>query len=412
MQRPLFVLKSTSLKLLSGVLISLFVASGAPVRALTPEQTRILDSNVLYFNHQESEACSLAGSGGQSGTTVASDFTLGTDGKERRVNLIKVLMADYSFTPEQASGPVGNFMAESGGAHLPPDINEGDSTGAPPQFSGGYGWAQWTGGRQRSFIQFAVDNGYMESAAVHANDGANYAYLKHELASASYQATITELRKQSTPEDAAVSFEATFERAGVPRLEARKANARQAYTEFLESGGAGGSQSGSCGGASSAAIVGEYAFPLMVTKSQIKNRSIFRDGTTNTAGHPYTAYDILVDPGTPVAAFLSGKVVRISEDRCPGRYISIYNEKSDITVSYLHLDFNNHVGLNETVEAGQQIGLIGAAPNGCGTPHLHIDAAKGNTRPGCSRLNCPTSNSSKFIDIGPELFQTYQVLAE
>lgn len=187
-----------------------------------------------WFN--PNDTCGQGGVGGPANLTVGKSFSLGplTDSVGRRVNLMKALMADFHLSAEQAAGPVGNFMAESGGINLPPDINEGDHEGAPPKFSGGYGWAQWTGPRQVSFIDFATDpaQGYMASRDEHANDAANYAWLKQELAT--YQAvTITELLKQSTPEDAAVSYEHTFERAGKPVLDKRKANARQAFEEFI-----------------------------------------------------------------------------------------------------------------------------------------------------------------------------------
>jgi hypothetical protein len=143
-------------------------------------------------------------------------------------------MADFGLSAEQASGAVGNFMAESGGINLPPDINEGEHEGAPPKFSGGYGWAQWTGPRQVAFIDYvtAPEQGFMASKTDHANDAANYAWLKKEL-SESQKVTIDALKGASTPEDAAVAFEAAFERAGKPVLDKRKSNARQVYEESL-----------------------------------------------------------------------------------------------------------------------------------------------------------------------------------
>ncbi len=384
--------------------------------ALSSEQRRVIDSGARYFNVEQTPLCSSGGgSGGPANLAVGKDFSLGTDPKERRVNLMKALMADYGLTAEQAAGPVGNFMYESGGAHLPPDVNEGETQGAPPKFRGGYGWAQWTGGRQRALINFAVSSGYMGSDRERATDAADYAYLKKEL-NESYQRTVTELKKQSTPEDAAVSFEDTFENAGKPNLTQRKANARQAFSEF--GGGASGdaaptgTTNSSCSSSAGATIVGQYAFPLKTAKSGIKNRSMFSGGTASRSGHPYIAYDILVEPNVPVVAFLSGTVTRISEDKCPGRFISVYNQESNLTVSYLHLDFTNHVPLGTQVQAGQQIGLVGASRNGCGTPHLHIDAATGNSRPGCKRESCPTANQALFVDIGPQLYETYQALPE
>lgn len=341
---------------------------------------------------------------------VDKGFDLGTDPRGRRVALMQALINDYSLTPQQAAGPVGNFMEESGGKDLPPDVNEGGEKG-PPKFSGGYGWAQWTGSRQRTFIDFAVENGYMESENVNANDAADYAYLKKEL-SESYTSTITELKKQTTPEDAAVSFEATFEKAGSPRIEDRKKSARQAYEEFMSDGGAASGSSGSSACAGSAVVIGDYGFPLNTTKSGIKNPGIFKNGTTDQAGHPYTAFDILADTGTPVVAFLSGNVVSVSEDKCPGRLISIYNDEYKLTISYLHMSFDNHISLGSSVEPGSPVGLVGTLAQGCTVPHLHIDAARGDSRPGCARENCPADRAAKFVDIGPQLFLGYEALPD
>jgi murein DD-endopeptidase MepM/ murein hydrolase activator NlpD len=351
--------------------------------------------------------------GNPTGLNVDKNFTLGSEGEERRINLIKYLIGDYDLTAEQAAGVLGNFMEESGGYHLPPDVNEGGSPG-PPRFSGGYGWAQWTGSRQRSFIDFAVEAGFMNSENENATDAANYAYLKKELAEG-YKETIPELKNNSTPEDAAVSFEATYERAGVPRMEDRKASARRAFEEYAAGASSGSTTSTGSGSSCTqgqAAIVGDSAFPLLTTKTNISNPGIFRDGTTSQGGHPYIAYDISTEVNTPVAAFISGKVTSIDQDKCPGRLISIYNSQLNLTVSYLHLAFDNHVALDDEVLVGQQIGLVGSAANGCSVPHLHIDAVEGTSRPGCSRENCSDASKRVFRDIGSPLFETFQRLAE
>jgi murein DD-endopeptidase MepM/ murein hydrolase activator NlpD len=376
-------------------------------------------NDIIYYDDTHQACVVRAGSDGSPTSTVPTDFTLGplNNAETRQVALMQALIADYDLSPAQAAGIVGNFMHESAGTataarRLPPDVNQGDTTGAPPKFSGGYGWAQWTGPRQRTFINFAVQNGYMASDRVRATDAANYAYLRHELDSTAYASTITELRKQTTPEAAAISFEATFEKAGVPALDKRTAGARAAYEAFTGGSGATTIGTGAACGApvGSAGIVGDVAFPLLGTKKVVKNPGMFRDGTADRGGHPYIAYDILADPGTPVAAFMSGRVTRISSDRCPGRLIGIYNEEADVIVSYLHLAMNNHVAAGTTVKAGDRIGVVGSSANGCGTPHLHIDVAQGSSRPGCSRLSCPAQNANRFVDIGRQLYETYQAL--
>lgn len=172
--------------------------------------------------------------------------------------------------------------------------------------------------------------------------------------------------------------------------------------------------SGNSSGTPGEAIISPegFTFPLLTTKSAIKTPGMFSNDTTNQGGHPYIAYDIPVDPGTPVAAFIDGEVVSISKDKCPGRLISIYNSASNMTISYLHLSMSNHVADGEQVKAGQKIGVVGTEDEGCGSAHLHIDAVAGRSRPSCSRESCSTANQAKFIDIGAELFEAFQALAD
>ncbi len=354
-------------------------------------------------------SCSASTSDPSGSLVTDKSLNLGVNAVERQSKLIELLQKDFGLSAEQAAGIVGNLMVESGREDLPPDRNEGDSGGAPPKFSGGYGWAQWTGERQVAFIDFAVSNGFIASNAVNANDAANYGFLKKELTE-TYASSIVELKTKSDPASAAESFMNTYEKPGIPNLDQRKANAQTALSNY-SAGTVSVAASSFCGG--SAAIVGDKAFPLVVNKSGIEGNGIFSNGTTDKAGHPYTAYDILVPEGTPVVAFTSGTVTHLGEDKCPGRLVGIYNETSSAVVSYLHLDFNNlAIGEGDVVAVGSPIGLVGPASAGCGVEHLHIDAAQGTTRPGCKRENCPAENASKFIDIGPDLFTTFQALPE
>lgn len=203
-----------------------------------------------------------AGGGTPANLTVGKDFSLGelNNPELRQVNLMKALIADYGFTPAQAAGIVGNFMEESGGTNLPPDVNEGGIKG-PPRFVGGYGWAQWTGDRQRAFIEYVVANGYIGSGAP-ANDAANYAWLKFEL-SDGYKPTVAELLRMSSARDAALSFHRTFEKsADTPAMAQERADAAEkALAAFNGTGGGGtsapgggGLPSGGCAGGGGATL--------------------------------------------------------------------------------------------------------------------------------------------------------------
>lgn len=401
--------------------IAISLQATSPAQALFTKQRAVFDNSIQFFNYKDHLVgnCNTFGTGPGTNSDVDRGFTLGplSDGKSRRTALMKQLIADYAISPVHAAGIVGNFMHESGGINLPPDINEGGRKG-PPAFSGGYGWAQWTGPRQRTFIDFAVSAGFMASKTVNATDAANYGYLKKELATG-YKTTIPQLKRETTTDGATRSFEATFESAGTPNLPSRQAKARQALAEFSGNGGnsneGGTGGTGSAGGACSngpVSIIGGNAFPLKTTKRGIPNRSIFSNGTTNRGGHPYTAYDIYAAPGTEVVGFIGGEVRHIGSDKCGGPIVSIYNAESNLTVSYLHLQPGSHVAQRNIIQTGGRVGTVGEKGYGCGTAHLHIDVAKGTSRPGCKRENCPPQNAAQFVDIGPPLFKTYQALPD
>lgn len=375
---------------------------------------------------------------GLSGGTVPVNFSLGVSAAERHVNLIKALMADFGFTAEQAAGVVGNFMVESGGINLPPNVNEylgiaGSGPGPPRPVrpgvnTGGYGWAQWTGPRKTAMVNFAIQGGYMSGWNVSANDGANYAYLKKDL-STGYTSTVSALKATSTPEAAANAFQRVYERPRV--LDGKRAvRAREALNEYLKAGGtatpittptpgggtattapaAGATTCGNGTNPTTPVIVSTdgTAFPLMGGKAVVKNPTIFRNGTTDRAGHPYIAYDILANPGTPVSAYMDGVVNYIGNDRCGGRLITIYNQQQDLTISYMHNTLGDYPPKGKIIKAGERISSVGTAADGCGTPHVHVDAIKGKTRIACSRLNCPPSSQALFVDLGPQLFQNFQ----
>lgn len=342
--------------------------------------------------------------------SVSESFSLGGDAKERRLNLMKALMSDYGLTAEQAAGPIGNFMEESGGEHLPPDVNQNDTQGAPPNSSSlGYGWAQWSGSRKYDFVKHINSTGY-KTGAGNATDAADYSWLAKEL-NGGYKSTITDLKKKNSPEDAALSFHTTFEKSGdnMSQIQERATAARQAFNEYKAGGGAtgggGGGTSSGCG-TSSSANFGEVAFPLKGSKSVVKNPGMFHDGTTDRGAHPYIAYDILADPGTEVVAFASGVVTYESSDRCGGLFITIWNEEAKLGVTYMHM--SDHIKKGAKVEPGDHVGTVGSAAAGCGTPHLHIDAATDKTRQACSRLGC--SIQSHFRSLDKELFETFQAL--
>lgn len=120
------------------------------------------------------------------------------------------------YTNAQIAGILGNFQQESG---FNPRVNEGGFVGAP-KGRGGYGLAQWTGGRQSALINFArqrkIDPG---------DPGLQADFLVHELTGPE-KAAAASLRQAKSPEQAALVFRRDFERAGIPKDDARMSAAR------------------------------------------------------------------------------------------------------------------------------------------------------------------------------------------
>lgn len=126
------------------------------------------------------------------------------------------------YTREQAAGILGNFNVESGNN---PRINEGGKVGAPLGV-GGYGVAQWTGGRQKNLINFAKQKG-LDPGSIDAQAD----FLIHELKGPEKKADAS-LRGAVSPEEAARRFVVDYERAGIPKTEARQKAARAIYEKL------------------------------------------------------------------------------------------------------------------------------------------------------------------------------------
>jgi hypothetical protein len=122
----------------------------------------------------------------------------------------------------QIAGVLGNFQLESG---FNPRINEGGKVGAPAG-AGGFGLAQWTGGRQNALVNFAkkkkLDPGSIEAQAD---------FLAYELQGPEKRA-FESLKGAVSPEESARRFLVDFERAGIPKTDQRQKAARSIYEKL------------------------------------------------------------------------------------------------------------------------------------------------------------------------------------
>lgn len=139
---------------------------------------------------------------------------------QRAPYLIRALMAHFPGLKDfQAAGVAGNLGHESNG------LTELREKGQPEGY-GGYGYAQWTGPRHRSFVAWCAAN-----KLDWRSDAGNVGYLIHELKS-DYAACIRALMHAENLEQAVVSFERTFERAGVVAMASRLHWAERALNAY------------------------------------------------------------------------------------------------------------------------------------------------------------------------------------
>ena len=118
----------------------------------------------------------------------------------------------------QIAGVLGNFSQESG---FNPRVNEGGVVGSPLG-KGGYGLAQWTGGRQTNLVNFAK-----QRKKDPGDPSLQADFLISELEGPERN-SLASLRGAVSPEQSALVFRRDFERAGVPKDENRFKAARTA----------------------------------------------------------------------------------------------------------------------------------------------------------------------------------------
>ena len=122
----------------------------------------------------------------------------------------------------QIAGVLGNFSQESG---FNPRVNEGGVVGNPLG-RGGYGLAQWTGGRQSNLISFA------KQRKMDPGDPALQSqFLVSELQGPE-KVALQSLRGAVSPEQSALVFERDFERPGKPNSANRLKQAKALYGQL------------------------------------------------------------------------------------------------------------------------------------------------------------------------------------
>lgn len=194
---------------------ALEVCTSVPDTAKAPE-------NVTHPDHISG---ALRSSGGLDAQSPHQNRVEVEDGDalfiQKAPGVMKDLMTDFpDLKLEHAAAILGNIGHECSG------FQELEQRGG-----GGRGWCQWDGTRRIAFLEFAKNNGGIES------DRANYGYLKHELKDTSEKRVLQVIKQDMTLEDAVKTFNDVFERSGVPNLESRNRYALIALEAFKNSVG-------------------------------------------------------------------------------------------------------------------------------------------------------------------------------
>lgn len=130
--------------------------------------------------------------------------------RSKAPGIMFLLMRDFAWGLDDAAACLGNLGHESGGFSL---LQEQKPTVAGSK--GGYGWAQWTGPRRRTYEAYCARNKLDP-----ASDKANYGFLFVELTGA-YKATVNRVSQAKTLEAKVKTFELQYEGAGVKHYDSR-----------------------------------------------------------------------------------------------------------------------------------------------------------------------------------------------
>lgn len=344
------MLKHTSYFLL---IISLFACATAisvlgphTVRALSEEQKRVFDSGIGYFNVDETTflLCS------------SKTNLVGSDNAEKIWNY----MTTKNLTPIQTAGIMGNLQAESG---FDPAINEKNPVVSGSR--GGYGIAQWTGGRRVALENFAKDSGRDVSSLDLQLD-----YMWHEFQNGE-KAAYEHLLKQTTVPNATQSFLDKYERAGVRRLDERIGFANDALAQYGSNSAP--ASSGGTSGCESGQVVGGYSLPV--------DRSHYDEHPEwfTKPHHDYAASDIPVPHSTPIYSMSDGVITSAPVGGACGKGV-IVDAGDGVQFKYCHgADGGAFPGarIGDQVGAGQQIMFSSytgtVQPPGEGGAHLHLE---------------------------------------
>lgn len=194
-------------------------------------------NNIIFYDPNDSgQAC-----------TASSNSAGGLVGSTNRERAFRYFLSK-GLNAEQSAGIVGNLMVESG---MMPDNQENSQSWE----NGGWGIAQWTGGRRTTLKEAVLKAGLPytnEETPANQVQKLLLFELDYLWSEATTRGDIESLKNETAItgssnkiiEAAVISWEKHFERAGVPALGARYEQALKAYDAFGGSSSEAGSEDG------------------------------------------------------------------------------------------------------------------------------------------------------------------------
>lgn len=312
------------------------------------------------------------------GSDSGTEPLVGSENAEKSYNFL----VGQGLTPEQAAGIAGNLAIES--AFIPNRQEVGQTWG-----NGGWGIAQWTGGR-REALRSAVEKAglpYNDSTEVQLSAEENDALLSFQLeymVNESQERTMRDdpntkewdgLKAVSGVEEAVEYWQYNYERPGVlattERIEAAKDILSQYGSNTATSNGS------TCdSGGGSGVIVGGFSLPVD-QKWFDQHKNWF-----TKPHHDYPAADIPVPDGTKIYSMTAGKVIKapiVKGNSSYGQGVQIQASDGTIFIYAHGKDGGSIPGAKEgdTVSAGQLImhsSYTGnVSPPGPAGAHLHLE---------------------------------------
>jgi len=140
--------------------------------------------------------------------------------------IMALLMRDFQLQLDDAAAIVGNLGHESGGFASLQEVKP-----TVPSSRGGFGWAQWTGPRRRSYEAYCSRGGLDRTT-----DKANYGFLFAEL-KGPYRKAIDKLVAAKGLNAKVKAFELAYEQAGVKSYASRNQWAAIALDAWHQIGG-------------------------------------------------------------------------------------------------------------------------------------------------------------------------------